>query len=196
MFFNDLLIILIVIITVNLFYIIITNLNIKYFRLKYTESQSIEDLWLIIPVVFLIFIGFPRIKNLYICEEFSECDLSIKIVGHQWYWSYDLRNLNNNFDSIMNKEKFFFRLLETYNHLIIPIKCSIRFLISSEDVIHSWTIPSIGIKIDATPGRISQVITLINRPGILVGQCREICGANHSFIPIFISANSINNFLK
>lgn len=183
-------------ITVNLSFMMISNLLIKYFRYKFPESQRLEDLWLIIPVIFLIFIGFPRIKNLYICEEFIECDLSVKVIGHQWYWTYEINNLNNNFDSIINKENFYFRLLETYNHLILPIKCSIRFLISSEDVIHSWTIPSLGIKIDATPGRISQIITLINRPGILVGQCREICGANHSFIPIFISANSIKNFLK
>jgi len=86
-------------------------------------------------------------------------------------------------------------LLETFNHLIIPIQCSLRFLISSEDVIHSWTIPSLGIKIDATPGRINQIFSLINRSGILIGQCREICGTNHSSMPIFISAISIKNFI-
>jgi cytochrome c oxidase subunit 2 len=117
----------------------------------------------------------------------------LKINGHQWYWSYEISFIN--FDCIINKENFSFRLLETFNHLILPIKRIIQLLISSEDVIHSWTIPSLGIKIDATPGRISQSILFINRPGILIGQCREICGANHSFMPILISANSIKKFL-
>lgn len=167
----------------------------KNFSLNLEENQKIEDFFLIVPIVFLIFIGFPRIKNLYICEEINECDITIKIIGHQWYWRYEILNFNLKFDSILDKECSFFRLLQTFNHLIIPIKCSIRFLISSEDVIHSWTVPSLGVKIDAAPGRINQVSSLINRRGILVGQCREICGINHSFIPIFISANSINNFM-
>ena len=168
----------------------------KNFSLNLEENQKIEDFFLLIPIIFLVFIGFPRIKNLYICEEINECDITIKIRGHQWYWSYEIINFNLKFDSILNKDFRFFRLLETFNHLIVPIKCSIRFLISSEDVIHSWTVPSLGIKIDATPGRISQISSFINRRGILVGQCREICGINHSFMPIFISANSINNFLN
>lgn len=166
----------------------------KFFSKNFIENQKIEDFFLLIPVIFLIFIGFPRIKNLYICEELNECDLTIKINGHQWYWSYEILNLNVNFNSIINKEIYNFRLLETYNHLILPIKSSIRFLIRSEDVIHSWTVPSLGIKTDATPGRISQISSLINRCGILIGQCREICGINHSFMPILISANSIINF--
>ena len=164
------------------------------FSLLFPERQSLEDMWLLVPVVFLIFIGFPRIKNLYICEEFNGNDFDLKINGHQWYWNYEF--LKNNFDSIIIKEKENFRLLETFNHLVIPIKCLVRFLISSEDVIHSWAIPSIGIKIDAIPGRISQITILVNRPTILSGQCREICGINHSFIPIIISASSIKNFIK
>lgn len=192
-FFNDLTIILIIILIVSFTFIFIFLKIIKRFSLVFPENQRLEDLWLSIPIVFLIFIGFPRIKNLYICEEFNERDLSLKIKGHQWYWTYELINLE--FDSILNKEIYNFRLLETFNHLILPIKCLIRILISSEDVIHSWTIPSLGVKIDAIPGRISQIIFIINRPGLLTGQCREICGTNHSFIPIIISANSLNKFL-
>lgn len=192
-FFNDITIILIIIL-ILIFMLIFFFLKIlNYFSVIFPESQRLEDLWLSIPIVFLIFIGFPRIKNLYMCEEFNERDFLLKVNGHQWYWSYEFLNLN--FDSILNKEKFNFRLLETYNHLILPIKCLIRILISSEDVIHSWTIPSLGLKIDAIPGRVSQIVTIINRPGILTGQCREICGSNHSFMPIIISAISINKFL-
>jgi cytochrome c oxidase subunit 2 len=133
---------------------------------------------------------------LYILEEFFECDITIKINGHQWYWSYEMNFFDYRFDSILKKEDFIFRLIETFNHLIVPIKCIIRFLVRSEDVIHSWTVPSIGFKIDATPGRVSQIISLINRPTLILGQCREICGRNHSFIPIFVSCNSLNNFIK
>lgn len=194
LYFNDLTIILILIL-IFLFSIIILFLKIiKSFSLTFPESQSLEDLWLIIPVIFLIFIGFPRIKNLYICEEFNEIDLNLKVCGYQWYWRYEF--INFKFDCIINKENISFRLIETFNHLIIPIKCIIRLLITSNDVIHSWTIPSLGIKIDAIPGRISQTVIIINRPRILSGQCREICGINHSFIPIIISANSLRNFIN
>jgi len=178
------------------FLIILTIIRkLKNYSSVFSENQRLEDLWLIIPIILLLFIGFPRIKNLYICEEFNECDLNFKVLGHQWYWTYEFNQIEISFDSILNIENFFFRLLETFNHLILPRKCLIRILISSEDVIHSWTIPSLGVKIDATPGRISQVIIIINRPGILLGQCREICGTNHSFIPIIISCNSIKNFI-
>lgn len=194
-FFHDLVIILIFILVTSLFLIYLISLKLNFFSYNFPERQRLEDFFLFIPVIFLIFIGFPRIKNLYICEEFNECDLTIKTIGHQWYWSYEFIRINISFDSILNKEIFNFRLLETFNHLILPIKSLIRVILTSEDVIHSWAIPSIGIKIDATPGRISQIITIINRPGILIGQCREICGANHSFIPITISAININNFL-
>lgn len=184
------------IIVTNLILIFIFIISIKFFSLNFLENQRIEDFFLIIPIVFLIFIGFPRIKNLYICEELNDSDLTVKINGHQWYWSYNIINFNLNIDSIMRNNFSNFRLLETFNHLIIPINCSIRFIISSEDVIHSWTVPSIGIKVDAIPGRINQISSIINRPGVFLGQCREICGTNHSFIPIVISANSINNLFN
>lgn len=170
-------------------------IKIEFFCEIFPESQRLEDFWLSIPIIFLFFIGFPRIKNLYICEEYKECDINFKVYGHQWYWSYE-SNFNKYYiDSIIKKEEFNFRLIETFNHLILPIKILIRLIISSEDVIHSWTVPSLGIKMDATPGRISQIIFIIIRPGILIGQCREICGSNHSFIPIIISCNSINNII-
>lgn len=131
---------------------------------------------------------------MYINEEFNQCDINFKITGHQWYWSYEYINSNYELDSFIKTDNYRFRLLETFNHLIVPIKCVLRFLVSSEDVIHSWAIPSLGIKIDATPGRISQRLNLVNRPGVIFGQCREICGSNHSFMPIIIYSLSIKNF--
>lgn len=180
----------------NLFILYYILFKIKHYCLIFPENQSLEDLWLFIPIIFLLFIGFPRIKNLYIFEEFKESDLIFKINGHQWFWSYEIININIKFDSIIKEENFSFRLIETFNQLIIPIKCIICLIITSEDVIHSWTIPSIGIKLDATPGRLSQSLIIILRPRIILGQCREICGVNHSFMPILISSISIKNFLK
>lgn len=194
--FHDLVIFLIVIIIVNLMMTMFSISRINNFRVIFPESNELENLWLSIPIIFLIFVGIPRIKILYLREEVSDCDLNYKILGHQWYWSYEImrnESLNFSYDSIINQNEDLFRLISTRNHFIVPIKCIIRFFISSEDVIHSWTVPSLGIKVDAVPGRVSQAITLINRPGILLGQCREICGVNHSFIPIVISANSLNN---
>lgn len=193
-YFYDKTIILVVIIVVNLSFLSFFLIKIKRFVNSFPESSSLEDIWLIIPLVLLLFIGFPRIKNLYIHEEFNECDLNIKVFGHQWYWSYEIINNNHEIDCFIKNESFNFRLLETFNHLILPVKCIVRFLVSSDDVIHSWALPSLGIKIDAVPGRISQNLSIINRPGVIIGQCREICGSNHSFIPIFISATSLKNF--
>lgn len=143
-----------------------------------------------------MFLAFPSIKILYITEEFSSPAITIKIIGHQWYWSYEYSELKNlNFDSFIEDSNLI-RLLNTSNFIVIPKKTVIRAVISSEDVIHSWTIPSIGIKIDAIPGRINQIIIYSNRTGLFTGQCREICGTNHSFMPITISVITIEKFIK
>lgn len=129
-------------------------------------------------------------------EEYHSPSLTIKIIGHQWYWAYEYSDMKNiSFDSFLI-ESSKIRLLETRNHMIIPVNTTIRLLISSEDVIHSWTIPSLGVKVDAIPGRINQLIIHANRVGIIVGQCREICGANHRFIPITVSAITPQKFIE
>ena len=124
--------------------------------------------------------------------------LTIKIFGHQWFWSYEYSDFSNiEFESyiINNLNKENFRLIEVDNKTIIPFKLNIRLLISSEDVIHSWTIPRLAIKIDAIPGRINQINLFLNRPGIYFGQCSEICGINHRFIPIQIESITLNKFI-
>lgn len=170
------------------------------FNRFFTENQEIEYFWTSIPAFILLFLSIPSIKILYITEEFYSPAITVKITGHQWYWSYEYPEFKNlSFDSYMESSDKI-RLLEVSNSLILPINTTIRLLITSRDVIHSWTIPSLGIKVDAVPGRINQLITSINRIGILTGQCREICGANHRFMPIIISGilpstfiNSINS---
>jgi cytochrome c oxidase subunit 2 len=139
---------------------------------------------------------------LYTLDENIDPSLTIKVIGHQWYWSYEFPNFPHEieFDSYMvptsdlnNGE---FRLLEVDNKLLIPVNVNVRLIISSTDVIHCWTIPSLGVKADAIPGRLNQVNFLINRPGKFFGQCSEICGSNHSFMPITILSVSFEKFIN
>lgn len=173
----------------------------KFIHRFLLEGQIIELIWTILPAITLIFIALPSLKLIYILDETNNPIISIKTIGHQWYWSYEYSDfLNIEFDSyiIPSKEinSFNFRLLDVDNRVIIPFKSQIRIIISSTDVIHSWTIPSLGVKIDATPGRLNQISFNSNRSGILYGQCSEICGTNHRFIPIVLERISPNFFIK
>lgn len=194
-FFHDHRIILISVITILSFKIIKMS-YLKHFNQFLLESQEIELFWTSIPALILIFIAIPSLKTLYLIEENMSTLLTIKTTGFQWYWNYDY---SNNIEkkirsSFYNSIKI--RSETTNNALIIPRIIPTRILISSKDVIHSWTLPALGVKSDATPGRINQIIFIVKRPRIIIGQCSEICGAGHSFIPIFIEAPNIKNFLK
>lgn len=197
-FFHDHTIFIIIIIIFLISYIIIFIINNKFINIKISENQFIEFIWTIIPPIILIFIALPSLHLLYLIDEIKAPNITIKILGHQWFWSYEYSDFTNiEFDSyiINNINKENFRLIEVDNKTIIPFKFNTRLLISSEDVIHSWTIPSLAIKIDAIPGRINQINLFINRPGIYFGQCSEICGINHRFIPIQIESINLNNFI-
>lgn len=199
-FFHDHSIIIIIIITIITLYIIINIIINNLTRRSLMEGQEIEIVWTIIPALTLIFIAIPSLYLLYLTDETFSSQISIKILGHQWYWSYEYSDFNKEFDAFIIPESDIinnsFRLLETDNKLIIPINTNIKYLISSIDVIHSWTVPSLGIKIDAIPGRLNQCFSISRRPGIFFGQCSEICGANHSFIPIIIEITNIKNFIN
>lgn len=199
-FFHDHSILIILIITIITIYIVINIIINKYTRRSIIEGQEIEIIWTIIPAITLIFIAIPSLHLLYLTDEVFSSQISIKIIGHQWYWSYEYSDFNKEFDSfIIPQEEIMknsFRLLDTDNNLVIPFNTSIKFLITSADVIHSWTVPSLGIKIDAIPGRLNQAFSFSKRPGIFFGQCSEICGANHRFIPISIEIVKIKNFTK
>lgn len=181
---------------------ILLSLNInKFINRNLLEGQLIELIWTIIPAIILIFIAIPSLKILYLIEEMLNPIITIKAIGHQWYWSYEYSDFNNiefdayikNFSELNINE---FRLLEVDNRTILPFNISTRILTTSLDVIHSWTVPSLGIKIDAIPGRINQAYLIRTRPGLIYGQCSEICGTNHRFIPIVIERVSLNDFIK
>ena len=194
LFFHDhRILVILLIITIIIIIIIISTTN--HFNRFILESHKIEIFWTSAPAFILIFIAIPSLKTLYLIEENIKTLLTIKTTGIQWYWNYDYsNNINKKINSsFFNSIKI--RTETTRNNLIIPTVAPARILITSKDVLHSWTIPSLGIKSDATPGRINQIILLIKRPGIIVGQCSEICGAGHRFIPIILEAPHIKNFL-
>nr|AND96343.1 cytochrome c oxidase subunit 2 [Heteronitis castelnaui] len=165
------------------------------------EGQTIEIVWTITPAIMLIFIALPSLQLLYLLDEINNPLVSVKTIGHQWYWSYEYSDFKKiEFDSYMiptNEMKINgFRLLDVDNRTILPYNSQIRLLVTAADVIHSWTIPALSVKIDATPGRLNQISFLMNRTGLFFGQCSEICGANHSFMPIVIESISFKHFIK
>ena len=179
----------------------------NYININLLESQIIECIWTIIPAIILIQIAIPSLLLLYILDESIDSALTIKILGHQWYWSYEYTDFwsirSNNqidFDSYIvpsnDLETSIFRLLDVDNRTIIPYNIHIRILISSADVLHAWTVPSLGVKADAIPGRLNQVKFIRQRPGVFFEQYSEICGANRRFMPIVIEIININYFLN
>lgn len=198
-FFHDHSLIILIIIIILVSYIILRIFFNKFINRFLLEGQIIELIWTILPAITLIFIALPSLRLLYLLDELNNPLITIKSIGHQWYWRYEYSDFKNiEFDSYIINEfnNNNFRLLDVDNRIIIPINNNIRILITATDVIHSWTVPTIGVKVDANPGRLNQTRFFINRPGIFFGQCSEICGTNHSFIPIVIERISIKNFIN
>nr|YP_009128297.1 cytochrome c oxidase subunit II [Darthula hardwickii]AJP09349.1 cytochrome c oxidase subunit II [Darthula hardwickii] len=199
--FHDHAMMIIIMITTMVGYLLMLMMKNKLVNHMLLENQMVEMIWTLSPTIMLVFIALPSLRILYLMEESMNPVITVKAIGHQWYWSYEYSDLKNiEFDSYMVKTKMLkmneFRLFETDNRLIIPFKMNLRMLTSSMNVIHSWTIPSSGIKIDASPGRINQGSMFISRPGIFYGQCSEICGANHSFMPITMESINIKTFIN
>nr|YP_010615478.1 cytochrome c oxidase subunit II [Abisara fylla]WAT94148.1 cytochrome c oxidase subunit 2 [Abisara fylla] len=199
-FFHDHTLIILIITTILILYLTMYLFFNKYINRFLLENQMIELIWTILPAITLIFIALPSLRLLYLLDEMNNPLITIKSIGHQWYWTYEYSDFNNiEFDSYMIQSDMNlsnFRLLDVDNRIILPMNNQIRILITATDVIHSWTIPSLGIKVDANPGRLNQSSFFINRPGIFYGQCSEICGANHSFMPIVIESISIKKFIN
>ena len=196
--FHDYLLLIDLMILVIIFYLILKVLLNRYINL-FLKNQSIEIIWTVFPIIILILLALPSLKILYLIDEMYIPLISVKCLGHQWYWSYEYSDfINLNFDSYINKDllNIRFRLLDVDNNLVLPINVQIRLLVSSVDVIHSFTVPSLGFKVDAIPGRINQVNLYINRPGLFYGQCSELCGTNHRFIPIVIESTNLDNFIN
>nr|YP_010363540.1 cytochrome c oxidase subunit II [Atkinsoniella warpa]UNZ12641.1 cytochrome c oxidase subunit II [Atkinsoniella warpa] len=198
--FHDHTMMIIMMITVIVSYMMTTLFINKFINRLLLEGQMIELIWTIMPAFLLIFIALPSLRILYLLEEINNPLITIKAVGHQWFWSYEYSDFKKiEFDSYMKPtnelELNEFRLLDTDNRITLPYNINTRILVTSTDVIHSWTIPSLGIKIDASPGRINQGSIMMNRPGLYFGQCSEICGANHSFMPIVMESINLKSFI-
>lgn len=163
------------------------------------QDQTIEIIWTIAPIFILFIIATPSLKVLYLVDDPFRPNLTIKAIGHQWYWSYEYSDFPDiEFNAYIipqnDNSPYETRLLETDNNLVVPVNTQIRVITTAADVIHAWTIPSLGVKADAVPGRLNQLIFSVKRSGLFYGQCSEICGANHSFIPIKIEVVPIKNF--
>nr|YP_009233325.1 cytochrome c oxidase subunit II [Trochalopteron affine]AMB27205.1 cytochrome c oxidase subunit II [Trochalopteron affine] len=163
------------------------------------DAQAIELVWTILPAAVLITLALPSLRILYMMDEINQPDLTLKAIGHQWYWSYEYTDFKDlTFDSYMTPTTELplghFRLLEVDHRVIVPTDSTIRVIVTADDVLHSWAVPSLGVKTDAIPGRLNQTSFLTPRPGVYYGQCSEICGANHSFMPIVVEAVPLANF--
>jgi cytochrome c oxidase subunit 2 len=171
---------------------------------RLTHEPLFEVIWTVVPSFILILLAIPSLKLLYSLDFILydyEPIITVKVIGHQWFWSYEYVVFGNdlltynlvNFDSYMVGEDDLgpgcLRLLEVDNPLLLPSNTYIRFLVTSVDVLHSWAVPSLGIKVDAVPGRLNQIFTFIKRSGEFYGQCSEICGVNHGFMPIKLIAS-------
>ena len=173
---------------------------------KFVHGTMIEIIWTITPALILLMIALPSFALLYSMDEVIDPVMTLKVIGHQWYWSYEYSDdcqyttdESLAFDSYMIQEddldKGQFRLLEVDNRVVVPTNTHIRVLITADDVLHCWAIPSLGIKLDACPGRLNQTSMFIKREGVFYGQCSEICGINHGFMPIVIEAVSVENYI-
>lgn len=180
---------------------VLVGLNIGFIvYFKFTnrfllQEQMIEIIWTLAPIFILFSIALPSLQTLYLLDDPFSPNLTLKAIGHQWYWSYEYSDLLGlEFDSYIVGVERNNRLLDTDNSVVVPVNRQIRVITRALDVIHSWTVPSLGVKADAIPGRLNQVVFSVKRPGIFYGQCSEICGANHRFMPIKIEATPINYF--
>jgi len=208
-----------------LLFIIIRDFNSSANKtpMKFNHHSLLEIVWTVLPALVLVLIAVPSFSLLYSLDDLVDPSITVKIVGHQWYWSYEIsdhhllesaykgfslptaaweRPTHLAFDSYMVGDSTIikglaqFRLLDVDNILYLPINTHIRLLVTSADVLHSWAVPSFGIKVDACPGRLSQASLFIKRKGTFYGQCSEICGVNHGFMPISIKSTDPHTFLK
>jgi cytochrome c oxidase subunit 2 len=158
-----------------------------------THNTLLEVVWTAVPVLILVIIAIPSFRLLYYSDVIPETEMTIKATGRQWYWSYEYPDHDNfTFDAFMlpddELEPGMLRLLETDNRVVVPTGTNIKIQVTASDVLHSWAMPSLGIKIDAVPGRLNETWIHINEPGVYYGQCSEICGVMHGFMPITIEA--------
>nr|YP_008474657.1 cytochrome c oxidase subunit II [Triso dermopterus]AGI78281.1 cytochrome c oxidase subunit II [Triso dermopterus] len=197
--FHDHALMIVFLISTLVLYIIVAMVSTKLTNKYILDSQEIEIIWTVLPAVILILIALPSLRILYLMDEINDPHITIKAMGHQWYWSYEYTDYEDlGFDSYMIPTQDLtpgqFRLLEADHRMVVPLDSPVRVLVSAEDVLHSWAVPALGIKMDAVPGRLNQTAFVTSRPGVFYGQCSEICGANHSFMPIVVEVVPLEHF--
>nr|ANP26215.1 cytochrome c oxidase subunit 2 [Campylaephora sungminbooi] len=181
------------------------NASQNFIASSLAHGTLIEIIWTVTPAFILLIIAIPSFSLLYAMDEIISPTITIKTIGHQWYWSYEYSDYQNesgdpiNYESYMIPEEDLtlgqFRLLEVDNSMVIPTNTHVRIIVSAADVLHSWAVPSLGVKCDAVPGRLNQTSVFVKREGIYYGQCSEICGVNHAFMPIVIEAVSLPQYV-
>lgn len=202
--FHDYIIILLTLILFFVIYIFICVISSSGLDKFITESHFLELIWTVSPILLLFFMAYPSLQLLYLTEDSIDCSVVVKAVGHQWYWEYQYNrlDLHFSFDSYMinytNLDSDFtlYRNLDVDNRMVLPINLRSLILVTSADVLHSWTIPRLGVKADAIPGRLNQLVLSPLYSGVYYGQCSELCGSNHSFIPITLEAISGEDFIS
>ncbi len=164
-----------------------------------THNTVIEIVWTVVPVIILVLVFIPSYRLMIYADRAEDADMTLKVIGHQWYWSYEYPDHGNfTFDAIMvadeDLEDATKRLMETDNRVVLPVGKKVRLLLTADDVLHSWGVPSLGIKLDTVPGRLNETWVEISREGVYYGFCSELCGINHSYMPIAIEAVSEDDF--
>lgn len=201
-------ILLIVITIITLFVLVLLLYVMVRFREKRnpvpsmtTHNTTLEVAWTVIPVIILVLIAIPSFRLLYLQDRTANAEMTIKAIGRQWYWSYEYPDHGNfTFDAYMVKDKDLkpgqARLLETDNAVVLPVDTNVRVLLTASDVLHSWTVPAFGVKTDAVNGRLNETWVRITKPGTYFGQCSELCGVGHAYMPIKVIAVSKDEFKK
>lgn len=164
-----------------------------------THNTLVEVIWTVVPVMILVVIAIPSFKLLYYMDRTPSPEMTLKVTGHQWYWSYEYTDQGGiAFDSLMVPEDRLEegqpRLLAVDNRVVVPVDTDIRVLVTAADVLHSWAMPAFGIKMDAVPGRLNETWMRVERPGVYYGQCSELCGVGHAFMPVAVEAVSKAEF--
>nr|YP_003935024.1 cytochrome c oxidase subunit 2 [Groenewaldozyma salmanticensis]ADO51048.1 cytochrome c oxidase subunit 2 [Groenewaldozyma salmanticensis] len=170
------------------------------------HGTVLEVIWTIFPAVILVFIAIPSFVLLYLSDDVINPAMTVKAIGYQWYWVYEYSDFINSIGDTIQLESYVvpddmlevgqLRLLDVDNNLVVPTDTHIRFIVTSGDTIHNFTVPSLGIKVDANPGRLNQISSIIQREGVFYGQCSELCGTAHHKMPIVVEAVNINKFLE
>jgi cytochrome c oxidase subunit 2 len=204
--FHDLLFIIIVVITLFvlalLLYVAVKfNEKANPTPSKTTHNALLEVAWTTIPIIILVVIAVPSFKLLYFADSTKDAEMTLKVTGHQWYWSYtypdhDGLEFDSNIVAEEDLKKGQKRMLTVDNEVVLPVNTNVRLLFASDDVIHNWAVPAFGLKLDATPGRVNETWTRVTREGTFYGMCSELCGVSHGFMPINVRVVSKEAFKR